>query len=124
MKIKVVFIYSAILLAIFGLLFVFIPSPALSLFAITLDDQGYMMVRLFGAALVGLALIAWMARDDPPSRARQAIVWGECIESIIAVVVLLVGIFSGIGNTLAWVPVVVHLLIALGFGYFLVTKSS
>lgn len=124
MKIKVVFIYTAVLLAIFGLLFVFIPAPSLSLFAITLDDPGYMMVRLFGAALVGLALIAWMARDDPPSRARQAIVWGQCIESAIAVIVLLVGIFSGIGNALGWLPVVAHLVIALGFGYFLVKKSS
>jgi hypothetical protein len=123
MKIKVVFVYCAVFLAIFGILFVFIPSQALSLFAITLDTPGSMMVRLFGAALVGLALIAWMARDDPPSRARTAIAWGECIESAIAVIVLLVGIFSGIGNALGWLSVVAHLAIALGFGYFLVTKS-
>jgi len=124
MKTKGWFIYCAVFLAIFGVLFVIIPGIALALFDVTLDDAGIMMVRLFGAALIGLAIIAWLAKDDPPSRARTAIIWGQCIESAIASIVLVIGIINGIGNVLVWIPTILHLSVALGFGYMLVTKAG
>ena len=124
MKIKSWFIYSAIFLALFGILFVVIPAFSLSLFAITLDAAGLMMVRLFGAALLGLAVISWMVRDETPSKARHAGILGQCLESAIAFVILVIGILSGVGNVLGWIPTLLHLSIALGFGYFLVIKSD
>ena len=124
MKIKSWFIYSAIFLALFGILFVVIPAFSLSLFAITLDAAGLMMVRLFGAALLGLAVISWMVRDETPSKARHAVILGQCLESAIAFVILVIGILSGVGNVLGWIPTLLHLSIALGFGYFLVIKSD
>lgn len=124
MKTKGWFIYCAVVLGIFGLLFTIIPGIALDKFDIILDDAGILMVRLFGAALIGLALIAWLARDDPPSRARTAIIWGQCIESAIAFVVLVIGIINGLGNVLSWIPTILHLSIALGFGYMLATKAG
>jgi hypothetical protein len=124
MKIKGWFIYSAIFLAIFGVLFVLIPAFSLSLFAITLDNVGLMMVRLFGAALMGLAVISWMVRNETASNARQAVVVGQCLESAIAFVVLLIGRLGSIGNALGWIPTLLHLSVALGFGYFLVMKRE
>ncbi|MDZ7336125.1 MAG: hypothetical protein ONB32_13320 [candidate division KSB1 bacterium] len=125
MKIKGWFIYCAIVLAVFGVPFLLIPKPALSLFAVTLTEaEAIMMVRVFGAALIGLALIAWMTRNEPSSKARQAIVLGQCVESAIAFVVLLAGKLSGIGSALGWLPVLIHLSMALGFGYFLLKKSN
>ncbi len=124
MKIKGMFIYCAVFLALFGILFVVIPAFSLSLFAITLDSAGLMMVRLFGAALLGLAVISWMVRDETPSKARHAVILGQCLESAIAFVILVIGILSGVGNVLGWIPTLLHLSIALGFGYFLVIKSD
>lgn len=124
MKIKGMFIYCAVSLALFGIPFVFIPAFSLSLFAITLDAAGLMIVRLFGAALLGLAVISWMVRDETPSKARHAVILGQCLESAIAFVILLIGRLSGVGNVLVWIPTLLHLSIALGFGYFLVKKSD
>jgi len=122
MKVRGWFIYAAVVLAIFGLLFVFIPGIALTQFGMSVSEDGLYMVRLFGAALIGLALIVGLASDDPHSRARTAIIWGECIESAIAFIVIIIGIFNGIGNALVWIPAILHLSIALSFGYLLYKK--
>ena len=119
MKIKAAFIYCALIMGIFGLLFVLIPAFSLSLFAISLSTEGIFMVRIFGAALVGYAVILWLAKDEAFSSATRAIMTGEVIHSGIASVFFVIGLIQGLGNFLMIMPLFCHLSCAFWFAYLL-----
>ena len=90
MKVKPAFIFCAVMMVIFGLLFVIIPAIALSLFDISLSAEGIAMVRLFGASLVGYAVMLWLSKGDMPSEARRHMILGETTHSAIATVILFI----------------------------------
>jgi hypothetical protein len=124
MKVKVAFIYCAFIMGIFGLLFVLIPALSLSLFAISLSQEGIFLVRIFGAALVGYAFILWLAKDEMYSPSIRAILAGEIIHSGIASVIFVIAIIQGIGNLLMIMPLFCHLSCALWFAYLLVKLQA
>lgn len=117
MNVKPAFIYLALAGVIFGLLFTLIPALALSIFEISLSTEGFFLVRLFGAALIGYSVIAWSARDDPHSETRRHIILGEIFHSGIATIILAIGLIQGLGNLLLLLPFAVHLSLTLWFGY-------
>jgi hypothetical protein len=117
MKVKPAFIFCAVMMVIFGLLFVIIPTIALSLFDISLSAEGNAMVRLFGASLIGYAVMLWLAKGDIPSEARRHMILGETTHSAIATVIIIISMIQGIGNYLVAIPLIVHLVCAVWFGY-------
>jgi hypothetical protein len=119
MKVTTAFIYCALIMGIFGLLFVLIPAFSLSLFAISLSPEGIFMVRIFGAALVGYALILWRAKDEAASPAIRAILLGEVVHSGIASVAFVVAMIQGIGNFLMVMPLLLHLSCTVWFAYLM-----
>ncbi|MFU8771748.1 MAG: hypothetical protein ACNA8H_04925 [Anaerolineales bacterium] len=124
MNVKPAFIYLALAGVIFGLLFTLIPALTLSIFEISLSTEGLFFVRLFGAALIGYSVIAWSARDDPPSEARRHIILGEIYHSGIATIILVFGLIQGIGNLLLLLPLAVHLSLTLWFGYLYIRGTK
>jgi hypothetical protein len=81
------------------------------------DAQFRYLAQLFGSALIGYAIVTWMARNAPASDARRAIVLGLCVSDALAFVLALVGQLGGVMNSLGWLNVAIYLLLALGFGY-------
>lgn len=117
MNLKIPFIYGAIAALIFGLLFVIIPSLTLSIFDISLSNEGIFFVRLFGASLFGIGVMSWLAKDAPPSEARRHIILGEIFHSGIASILFIFGLIQGIGNLLMVAPFMLHLSLTLWWGY-------
>jgi hypothetical protein len=76
------------------------------------------IVRYLGATFIGLAVLAWLARNARPSEARAAIVLALFTTTALGFVVALYDKFAGVGNALVWSSVVIYLLLAIGFGYF------
>jgi hypothetical protein len=76
-----------------------------------------LFAQLFGAAIIGFAILDWLARDvtDPP--ARQAVVLANLVGDGVGFVVILLGQLAGIPNALGWTSVAIYLLLALGFAY-------
>ncbi len=124
MKLKTLMIINAIVAIVFGVTFVIVPAQAYSLYDITADEQLIYMGQLFGAALVGFALLTWMARNATDSDARRAIVLALFIADGIGFVVALIGQLSNVVNALGWSTVAIYLLLALGFGYFQFFKPA
>ena len=124
MKLSTMFIIYAIISAIFGLAFVFVPEASLALYGITLSPGGIPIARLFGAALLEFALLSWFARNAGDSEARKAIILALFIGEVIGFIVVLYGQLSGVVNALGWSTVAIYLLLALGFGYFQLIKPS
>jgi hypothetical protein len=118
MKLSAMFIIYAVISAIFGLTFIFVPETSLALYGITLSPGGVPMVRLFGVALLEFALLSWFVRNAGDSEARKAIILAMFIGEAVGFVVALLGQLSGVVNALGWSTVAVYLLLALGFGYF------
>jgi hypothetical protein len=124
MKLKTLMIINAIVAIVFGVTFVIVPAQAYSLYDITANEQLVYMGQLFGAALIGFALLTWMARNATDSDARRAIVLALFIADGIGFVVALIGQLSNVVNALGWSTVAIYLLLALGFGYFQFFKPA
>ncbi len=127
MKLKTLFIINAIVAIVFGVLFVLIPAQVHSLYGHgTGEAMGALnyMGQLFGAALIGIGLVTWTARNSANSDARQAIVYAMFVADGIGFVVTLIGQINNVVNTLGWTTVAIYLLLALGFGYFKFSKTN
>jgi len=123
MKLSYLMAVKAVICVVFGIGFVLIPAPMLSLYGVTLNPGGTMMTQLFGAAFILLSILLWFARNAPGSDvALRAIVLAVVVGDTIGFIVALLAQLSGAMNALGWVTVALYLLLALGFGYFQFVK--
>jgi hypothetical protein len=124
MRLNILMVLNAIVAGVFGVVFVLVPGWLVSLYGVTADASLTYVAQLFGAALIALAVVTWMARNAADSDARRAIVLGLAIGNIVGFVVALIGQFGAVVNTLGWSTVVIYLLLALGFGFFALRKPA
>ena len=117
MSLKNLLMVAAVIGAAFGVAFVVASGPLLAIYGITLDKAGTLVAQLFGALLIGVAVLNWFARNVTDPEARQAVVVGNLTGDVVGFVVILIGQLAGIANALGWANVVIYLLLALGFGY-------
>jgi hypothetical protein len=117
MRLSGLLVVAAIIGAAFGVAFVVASGPLLSVYGITLDKAGTLVAQLFGALLIGLAVLNWFARNVTDPEARQAVVYGNLVGDVIGFVVILIGQLGGIANAVGWSSVAIYLLLALGFAY-------
>ena len=82
------------------------------------------MGRLLGVAFVELAAVTWLARNANDSTARRAIVLAFLIGNTVGFVVALIGQLNNVIGVLGWSSVAIHLLLALGYGYFQFVKPA
>jgi hypothetical protein len=117
MYLQRLFLVAAVLSLIFGIGFVVAPQLVLEQHGMTTNDGFLMMMRSTGGALLGYALILWSVRDAQPSVALTAIVRGSFVFHLIAFGANAYGIATGVMNVMGWGPVLIHLGLAIGFGY-------
>ncbi len=114
---------AAVVAFVFGLAFIVIPGPLMALYGVSLDAVGTVIGQLFGAALVGFGVLNWMARGVPNADAAalrpvlMANLAGDGIGFVLSLFNQLTG-RAGV-NALGWSTVLIYLLLALGFAYFL-----
>jgi hypothetical protein len=124
MNITLLMTINTIVAAIFGIAFVIMPGQILALYGLSADAAFRLVSQLFGAALVGFAVLTWSARKATASDARNAIVLALFVSDGLGFILSVVGQLQGIPNALGWLNVVIYLLLALGFAYFQFTKAS
>ncbi|MBI3733144.1 MAG: hypothetical protein HY259_06760 [Chloroflexi bacterium] len=113
---------SSILGLLFGLGAVLAPGPVTSLYGANLNLSGTVVAQFYGAALIGLGTLGWLARDFTDAQALRAVVLSSLIADTIGFLVALLGQLAGGANSLGWSTVVIYLLLALGFAYFQFVK--
>jgi Ca2+/Na+ antiporter len=114
----------AILALAFGIAFVLLPAPTLALYGVATDATGIFMSRVFGAAVIQIGLVAWLARRDTDTPARRAVQLGYVGGLAVGFVVALVGQLSGLFNALGWSSVAIYLVFGVGYGYFHARPSA
>jgi uncharacterized membrane protein len=117
MMLNTLLVVSAAIAAVYGVTFVVASGPLLAIYGITLDKAGTLVAQLFGTALIGYAILNWLARNVTDAEARRAVVWTNLATDAIGFVVILLGQLAGIANALGWSSVAIYLLLALAFAY-------
>ncbi len=124
MKVKFAFVIGAIFAGVFGLLLTFAPGFSASLFGMDVNEGGEFIARIFGASLLGYAIICWRVKSDSPSEARRSVILGVIVHSGIASIIWIWGLVLGVGNLLILIPLIGHLGLAIWFGYLYVKGAK
>ena len=118
-------IIKAVIVFIYGISFVLIPTTIMSVYGMTLQQGGAVMTQLFGAAFILLGIVLWSARNAPRSDvALRGIVLAVAVGDLIGFVIALLAQLNGAWNVLGWGNVALYLLLAIGFGYFYFVKPA
>jgi len=125
MKLGTFMAIHAFVALVFGIGFVLAPASVLAPYGmVSMDAGAIFMSRLFGAALIQVGLLAWMARTVIDPAARRAVQRAYGGGLVVGFVVALTGQLAGVANALGWSTVAIYLLLALGYGYFLFARPS
>ena len=118
MKRNMFLIIAAVVYAIFGLAILFVPVEFVRNFGVNLAGGAVALARVFGAHLVGAAVILGLSRDDALKGTLKNVLAGNAIYNAIAIIIAVYAIQNGLVNSLGWWLVLIHALLAAGFGYF------
>jgi hypothetical protein len=124
MKLKTLLIIKAIVCLCLGIPILIIPDFVYSIFGAALTAGGIFAAREYGASMMGNLMLTWFARNSQESEARWAIVFALFVYDAVGFVVSLIAVLDGTINSLGWMVVALYLLLALGFGYFLLAKGK
>jgi hypothetical protein len=92
-----------------------VPSLVLQVWALPVDDAGISLGLRVAALCLGWSVILFLARNEPPSRARRAISFGSTAGNIAAAAGGIWSLATGIAGVWILFPVVVELLVATAF---------
>ena len=121
MTIRTFLAIIAVLALVHGLGFVFIPETVAATYGMATSASSILMARLFGAALVGLGLIFWFARDISFESLRPVFI-GTVIGNTAGLIAVAMGTAAGTLNALGWFAALIYLFGAVGSGYFLMKR--
>ena len=124
MKFSTFMVIYAVLSAAFGLGFVLAPGQILPLYGVAPDAALRLIGQLFGAVLISLALLTWLARNISDTEARRAIVLALLVGEALGFILALIGQLNGVLNALGWLVVAVYLFLVLGLAYFQFSRSA
>ena len=116
----------AILILIYGVVFLFLPGTAYDLYGLA-DQSTPLATNLLGGlggVFIGAGIMGWLARDASASRGRKAILVFIALSSAIFLVRNIMGLASGAGmGTMSYVDLILQALFTIGGGY-LVSKEN
>jgi hypothetical protein len=123
MTFRTLLIIKAVVCLVFGVFLLLGPAALLRLLGAELNDAGTFTAHEYGAALIGILLLTWFAKDVKAADARGAILLDLFIYDLIGVVITLLVVASGVLNVLGWAIVAVYLFFTLGSGYLLLREK-
>ncbi len=118
MTVKTFFAIIAVLALVHGIGFVLVPEQVAASYGMPASASTILMGRLFGAALLGLGLIFWFARDGSSEFVRSVFI-ATIVGDTVGLIVVVMGTTAGTLNSMGWVAALIYLFGAAGSGYFL-----
>lgn len=82
------------------------------------------ITRLFGAALVLIAFIAWGASQLTDQAARRLIARALLVYTALGLIIALLGQLAGHWGPLGWTNSLTYLLVAAGYSYFVFLRPE
>jgi hypothetical protein len=124
MNLKTMLLVNTVVAAVFGLALVLVPGTVIATYGVTVDAGILYMGQVYGAALVGIAVLCWFAKGAPVSEAGTAIFRALFVFNVVALVVSVVAQLNHVMNAVGWSAVAIYLLFTLGWAYFLWAKPA
>ena len=119
MKLNVMFTIAAIFLILIGLLSFFGP-PTL----VGTDPSAGFNAKVGGALSLAFGVMAWLVRNDGPSKTRDSVVLGYTLLFVLWTAVSVYGSFlvDMPTHNISWGPALIQALLAIGF--FMAGRAS
>jgi hypothetical protein len=114
------FLVSMIVEAIFGIGFILAPGAVLAPMGVTLNDFATTFARMFGSAIISFPILLWFARRSDKPEFRKGVVSSLFPYYAVSGIVLLIAQLGGQMNAMGWSVIVLHVVLTVWFGYFLV----
>jgi hypothetical protein len=121
MTLKMFFTIIAALALVHGIGFVLLTEVVAATYGMATSASTVLMARLFGAALLGLGVIFWLARFGAPETIRGVLI-ATIIGNTVGLIVVVMGTAAGTLNALGWVAALIYLFGAAGSGYFAMAR--
>jgi len=120
------FALNSIVAFLFGLGFLFVPTRALGLFGTETFVSTVLLARLFGAAMLGLGLVLWFAKDVKDASVQKGMGIALLVSAVTGLIVTLLGTFASnaVIRTNGWAVMMVYVVLGLGYGYLLFLKRE
>lgn len=124
MKLKLFLLVNAVLFVPFGTLMLIIPHLLFPMFGIDLDNDGILMARVFGSALLNFGIMCYLVRNETAeSTGLKTILIGNLIFHALDSISTFFASYSGVMNALGWMFFALHFILTLGFAYYLFGPS-
>ena len=124
MTFKTLLVLKALVCLVAGVILLAAPGWLFGVLGTTLGPGGTFPAREYGAALMGILMLTWLARDIPPSSARKAILVGLLVYDGIGLVITTLAVVSHLLNPLGWGIALVYLVFTLGPAYLLLGNAA
>ncbi len=134
MSYRLMFTINAVILAIFGVLFMIMPGFVLAQFKSDVQVATLFVARFFGSAMLLSSLFLWVMKDSAPAKMQRNIATVLLGYSIAGFAMTIAGMsrsFIGVLRVNGWALLVIFGLFTLVYGYMLFlqpkpasTKSS
>jgi hypothetical protein len=119
------FYFSAVVGLIFGLGFLLAPDLVATSYGGKLDPTATTLAQFWGATLLPLAWVSWIAASTVGSALKLVLVRANVLTAIIEVVVTYLAASAGvISTTGAITNYVLSAIFAIGFGYYGWAKTA
>jgi hypothetical protein len=124
MKLKTLLIINAVVILVYAVGALFVPATMLMMYGMTSGPGEQLMTRYFGASMLALGLLSWLARNATDAIARRAVILAFLVFDTAGAVVSAQGTLSGVMSPLGWQVVAIFLVLLLGFCYFQFAKPD
>ena len=114
---------AAIVAIIYGLGFLLIPATVVALYGGLVEPHVLLNARFFGAALLGLGVVEWLAKDFRDRDAVRGVLIGAAIGDALVGLVNVSGSIQGLLNALSWSSTILVILLLAGALYCLATNG-
>lgn len=123
MKLRTYMIVAAIISALYGLGFLFIPNTLMSLYGVKLNEPGRFVASYFGSALLGVAVTWWRIKNVKTLyEVFRGVFLGGSVLGLTGLIVALLDAFTGPANSFIWINPVIYAFLTIGFVYFYFKK--
>lgn len=120
MKLSTFLTSTAIIYIPFGLGMILVPQQLFGMYGFDLNADGIVLGQIIGAAIIGMGLTNYLSRNDSlASPALRAILTGNLVYHAFDTVLDFLPTYHGTLNALTYSMVGLHIVLAVGFAYFL-----
>ena len=123
MKLSTFFAVTGLIALLFGVFFLIFPGPALQQYGVPSEAHNQMQARYFGATLLQVGLVVWLARQTQDAIAVRAILIAITVGNAFAAAISVWAGLIKLQNAMVWGSVLLYVLLLLGSLYFLLSSS-